>query len=319
MYRNKKILWKIKDIGDTLVISIKNANHNSVSKVGYPMVAITFPVHNNKEDTAEFLKSLKKVTYPNYKLIIVDDGSNDGTEDIIKKNYPDAILLRGDGNLWWSRATNIAIQKAIDIKADYVLMTDHDTIVNKNFISRLVDVAERNPETITTSKCYCFNSKRINHIGWKRVGVLRKFKMIGSNEIDYGQYDNIQGLVGTTISVLVKTDYFTEIGMMNYKKFPHYYADLDFSYRASRKGYQILLVPESIIWHKDSASVKKSVTKKTSFWKTFIFLVSDKRSTKHFPTIKNFYLSYWPFYALPFLFVGYFKGLFIWCLKNRVR
>ena len=65
----------------------------------YPLVALVIPVYNNKEDTQEFLESLKSVTYPNFKVIIVDDGSTDGTEEMLRHDYPEVIVLKGDGNL----------------------------------------------------------------------------------------------------------------------------------------------------------------------------------------------------------------------------
>ena len=144
----------------TMPVEQQKFKHNSKEK--YPMVAIVVPVYNNKEDTTEFLESLKGVTYPNYKVIIIDDGSTDGTEEMIKEKYPYVILLKGDGNLWWSRATNRGIEKAIEIGADYVLLGDNDVIVDSEFISTLVDTAEKNPREIINSKDYYYDDpKRI--------------------------------------------------------------------------------------------------------------------------------------------------------------
>jgi len=73
----------------------------------YPRVAVVVPVYNKIELTIRFLESFQQITYPNYSMIIVDDGSRDGTAEILRARFPEVIVLKGDGNLWWSGATNL--------------------------------------------------------------------------------------------------------------------------------------------------------------------------------------------------------------------
>lgn len=71
------------------------------------LIYIIIPVHNRKHFTRECLLSLRKQTFQNFKVIVVNDGSSDGTGEMIEKEFSDVILLKGDGNLWWTGATNL--------------------------------------------------------------------------------------------------------------------------------------------------------------------------------------------------------------------
>jgi GT2 family glycosyltransferase len=274
----------------------------------YPLVAFVIPVHNNKEDTAEFLESLKGVTYPNYKIIIIDDGSTDGTEAMIKEKYPYVILLKGDGSLWWSGATNIGIKKAIKIGANYVLLGGmNDTIVDGNFITALVDTAERNPRSITVPKCYCYDEpKKIWQAGSELNWLKGGFIVIGMGEPDNGQYDMQYDVNCATMGMLVDTAFFEDIGLLDSMNFPQYWGDTDFTYRAYKKGYRIIYEPKSMMWHKGGSTVKKDPSyNTTSFISTFIYLTTNIRSWQNFRTIVKFYSRHCPAYFMPYILIRY--------------
>ena len=274
----------------------------------YPSVALVVPVHNNKEDTTEFLESLKGVTYPNYTVIIIDDGSTDGTEDMVKEKYPYVILLKGDGSLWWSGATNIGIKKAIEMGADYVLLGGmNDTIVDSDFVTALVDTAEKNPRSITVPKCYCYyEPQKIwqagSDINWLKGG----FRVIGMGEPDNGQYDMQYDVNCATMGMLVNTAFFEDIGMLDSKNFSQYWGDTDFTYRAYKKGYRIIYEPKSMMWHKGGSTVKKDASSNTaSFMSTFIYLTTNIRSWQNFRTFVKFHSRHCPTYLMPYILMRY--------------
>ena len=273
----------------------------------YPLVALVVAVYNNKEDTEEFLESLKGVTYPNYKIIIIDDGSTDGTEEMIKVKYPYVILLEGDGNLWWTRAANMGIEKAIEIGADYVLLGDNDATVDSEWISALVDTAEKNPRAITVPKCYYYyEPKKIWQAGSELNCLKGGFRVIGMGELDNGQYDTQYDVNCATIGVLVNTDFFEDIGMMDYKNFPQYWGDSDFAYRAYKKGYRIIYEPKSMMWHKICSTTKKDASSNpSSFLSALIYLTTNIRSCQNFRTVVKFYSRHCPIYLMPYVLMRY--------------
>ncbi|AGK60078.1 putative glycosyltransferase [Archaeoglobus sulfaticallidus PM70-1] len=279
----------------------------------YPLVAVVVPVHNNKEDTAEFLESLKSVTYPNYKIIIVDDGSTDGTEEMIKTAYPEVILLKGDGNLWWSRAVNLGIEKALEICADYVLLIDNDCVVDSGFMSALVETALRNPRSIIVSKVLYYDHP--NKI-WEAGADINWFKgeyvPIGHGEIDKGQYQTERYVkCSTLVGALIDVTIFKEMGLMDYKNFPQFKADIDFTYRAYKRGYSIIYQPKSQVWHKVDSTIRKKLPKTSSFRSTFIYLTKDMRSPMNFNATIKYYLRHCPFYFLPLVLLKYFAVLLL--------
>src|SRR5437588_7973739 len=87
----------------------------------YPRVAVVVPVYNKIALTVRFLKSFRKVRYPNYTIVVIDDGSQDGTSEVLKQRFPQVVVLPGDGNLWWSGATNVGVEYALGHDYDFVL------------------------------------------------------------------------------------------------------------------------------------------------------------------------------------------------------
>ena len=269
---------------------------------GYPLVAVIVAVHNNKEDTREFLESIKCVSYPNYKVIIVDDGSTDGTEEMLRQEYPEVILLKGDGNLWWTLAANMGIEKAIELGADYVLLMNNDTVGDKEFISTLVDTAERNPKSITFSKAYFYNSpKRINNLGWEINWLRGGFRKTELGKLDKGQYDVQRDSIAANANMLINTTFFQELGMFDHANFPQYYSDVDFTYRAYKRGFRIICEPKSIIWNKGQGTTKSRIPQRASLLTTFKYLATDRRSPRNFHDTATFYRRHCPKPLLPYI------------------
>ena len=267
-----------------------------------PLVAILVPVHNNKEDTREFLGNLKSVTYPDYKVIITDDGSTDGTEEMIVKEYPDVLLVKGDGNLWWSLSTNKGIEKAIEIDAKYVLLAENDHRVHPDFLSALVDTAESNPHSITFSKvCRCDNPRKIYCAGWKVNWLLGGMRRLGVNELDRGQYDTQYDSEAANVNMLINTAFFNDLGMFDYENLPQYWADVDFTHRAYKKGYRIICNPESIIWNKGGATARQSLPQVASLWGAIKYFATNNRSPKNFRNAAAFYRKHCPRPLIPYL------------------
>ena len=292
--------------------------------VNYPLVAVIVPVHNNKEDTREFLESLNGVGYPNYEIIIIDDGSTDGTEEMIRQGYPEIKLIKGDGNLWWSRATNRGIEKALEMGAKYVLLAENDHRANGDFLSALVDTAEKNPRSIVFSKvCSYDDSARIYNVGWEvnwlRGGLCR----VGVNELDEGQYEVQRNSKAANVNMLINTAFFKDLGMFDHKNLPQYWADIDFTYRAYKNGYCIIYEPKSVIWNKGQSTTKPMMPQTASLLTTFKYFATDKRSPRNFRDSTLFYWKHCPKALLPYLLAQnafwVFVGSLLLCVRHIMR
>lgn len=285
---------------------------------GLPLVTVIAPVHNNTEDTVEFLDSLREVNYSNFRVIIVDDGSTDGTREMIKESYPEVILLEGDGNLWWSRAINWGIEESFKIKADYVLLIDNDCTVDRALLSVLVETARRNPRSMIASKVLYYQRPDVI---WEAGGDINWFKgeyiPIGAGEPDRGQHDRERRVkCSTLVGTLIDINIFREMGTMDGRNFPMFKGDIDFTYRAYKKGYPIIYSPRSKVWHKVDATVRKTLPVTPSFISTLIYLTTHVRSPMNLKVTFKYYLRHSPAYMLPLLMARYCAGLVLKSLQH---
>ena len=113
-------------------------------------VEIVAPVHNRRDETLQCLRSLARADTTGIKLhiIIVDDGSTDGTAEAVSTEFPDVEIVRGDGNLWYTAGTNRGIEAALKHAPDYILAINNDSIFDENSIARLLACAEEHPRSV---------------------------------------------------------------------------------------------------------------------------------------------------------------------------
>lgn len=219
-----------------------------------PLVSILILSWNGKDDTVDCLESLRQIDYPNYKVILVDNGSSDGLAEIIHTNFSETIFIRNKENLGFAGGNNIGIRYALSQSSDYVLLLNNDTIVHPSFLSKLVDIGEEYDEIgmlspiiyyDAPSDCLWFYRGEIN---WKN-GFAYHCELDDARKLTEHIYDS-EYLAGC--SLLVKRQVIESIGLLD-QRFFAYYEDVDWCLRCKRAGWKITVVPSSIIWHKLSS------------------------------------------------------------------
>ena len=213
---------------------------------------------NNEEDTIECIQSLEEINYGNYKIIIVDNGSEIESVLKIEKQYPEMKIIKNKENLGFAGGNNVGIKYAIEDGADYVLLLNNDTTVEKDFLKKLVEAGELNKKNglLGSKTNYHSEPNRIWFAGGKVSWMKNKGMHIGLDEIDNGQYDKIKEVDYLTgCCLLIKREVIEKIGVLEEDYFL-YYEDTDFSLRAKNVGYKIMYIPESKIYHKVSRSTK---------------------------------------------------------------
>jgi len=217
-------------------------------------IFIVLPVHNRKHLTRNCLLSLRKQTFQNFTTIVIDDGSLDGTSEIIQKEFSEVILLNGNGNLWWTGATNLGVNYALDngTESDYILTMNDDTIIRPNYIETLLECASKHPKSLIGSISISDSdgSRVVDagvHINWltaKFTNLAKEKKWEDILKVG-SSIHNVDVLPGR--GTLIPAEVFRDIGLYDAASFPHYGADYEFSRRAHMNGYSLLINYKSIV------------------------------------------------------------------------
>jgi GT2 family glycosyltransferase len=209
-----------------------------------------------REETLKCLRSLEQLDHP-CRIIVVDNGSSDGSADYITCHFPQAELVALPSNIGFAAACNRAITHALkDTTCEYVFLFNNDAVIHPHAISELLRAAKVHPQAgILGPKMYY--SDRPNTLWYagarRRWGVLAAADT-GRGQIDLGQFDTLRQVdyvFGT--AMLIHRSVFERIGLFD-EGFFLYLEDLDFCLRAQAAGFSLLFVPQAQIWHQGSAS-----------------------------------------------------------------
>jgi len=197
------------------------------------MIYIILPVHNRKETTEKFIKSLISQVYKDFKLVLIDDGSTDGTAEMVLSYLPTSIILKGDGNLWWAGSLQKGYEwlMANAKDEDICLLINDDTIFDENFLSTAIQIISNKNETLLLARCYSQSDSSLLDCG---VHVDLKFLTFEQAKTK----EDINCL--STRGLFLKVKDFKVIGGFYPRILPHYLSDYEFTIRAFRKGYKLI-------------------------------------------------------------------------------
>jgi GT2 family glycosyltransferase len=257
-----------------------------------PKVCIVVLTWNNYELTRDCLYSVRKLDYSNFEVILVDNGSGDGSPERLAAEFPEVRLIQNDKNLGFPAGNNVAIRDAIQRNPDYFLLLNNDTLVAPDFLSKLVRVTESDQRIgIVNPKILYFEpSDRIWFAGgyfkpWWSTGKVR-----GVNRRDMGKYDDTREISFVTgCAFLIKTAVVRQIGLLD-ELFFLGFEDLDWTVRALRAGFRAFYVGSAVIWHKSSYDTKKNLGKPImDFYRTRNSILLAR---------KHLAFRYWPLFLL---------------------
>lgn len=240
-----------------------------------PKVSIIILNWNGLKDTIECLESLKGITYSDYEVIVVDNGSKGNDADILENKYKGYIrLIRKKENLGFAEGNNVGIAEALkDERVAYICCLNNDIVVDENFLTILVENAAR--ETYKTFGS--FQPKMIQYHCPKLIdsaGLEYSRNGLGFNRggfefvKEYSQNSEIFGCCGG--AVLYRREAVENVisadGFFFDPDFFAYYEDTDLSFRLQLRGWKSLYVAKSIVFHKRGES-SKNISKTTLFWR----------------------------------------------------
>ncbi|RPI35992.1 MAG: glycosyltransferase family 2 protein [Nitrospiraceae bacterium] len=224
-----------------------------------PLVSIIILNWNGWRDTIACVESCRKLTWPNFFIVVVDNGSTDGSEDYLRQKLKDVEIIQSGANLGFAGGNNVGIRRALD-RTEYVWLLNNDAVADPVALSRLVEAMEdRNDAGIAGSKIYYHDEPRKI---WFAGGLWEKGKLRlrqrGANRIDRGEFEEVSETGSVSgCSMLVRSAVIRNIGLMEECYFL-YWEDTEWCARAQAKGYKVLFVPGSRVWHKVSASAQQN-------------------------------------------------------------
>lgn len=217
-------------------------------------IYIVIPVHNNISYTRNCLNSLKKQTYSDFEVIVVDDGSIDGTSEMINSRFPEVTLLQGDGNLWWTGGTNMGVEYALQHAKDqdFVLTLNNDLEVEESYLEHLVDLYEKQkPCLVGSVSVNIHEPEKVEFLGidWNRI--TSKSRPVLRKKYTYSQlkekYEYLPSDLLPGRGTLIPVEAFKKVGLFDFQHFPQYAADFDFARRAYNHGYKQLVSTRAVV------------------------------------------------------------------------
>lgn len=274
---------------------------------------IVIPCHNRRELTGNCLASLQKQSYQDFSVVVVDDGSTDGTSDMIRERFPGVHLLHGDGSLWWTGGVNKGIEYALEQGADYVITLNDDTLHAPDFVEKMVHWGKQEPNAV-------MGALEVD----EGTGELLFGREIFDKSTSLNQFKNLPEAERTGLKPVrylpgrglwIPRAVFEKIGLFDIENFPHYLADYDFTFNAQKAGFpeymnfdaRILTYPE------ESGEVQNRMNKTLKNYYNHLFSMRGGANLKDFTRYVTKNVE--PSRKVPILMEGYARRILGYWLK----
>jgi GT2 family glycosyltransferase len=271
-----------------------------------PKVSIIILNWNGWKDTIECLESLYQITYPNYDVIVVDNGSEDESIEKIKEyaegkikveskffeydpsNKPikiikytrekaeagggkekeiadlssnkKLIIIKNEKNYGFAKGANIGMRYGLATGTEGMLLLNNDMVVDKEFLSELVKIADNNSRIgVATPKVYYYSEQDRIQFCAARIDLWTGRMFVeGINKLDVGQHEQVKEVdYGHGGCSLIRREVLETVGLLDAGYFL-YWEDMDYWFRARSKGYKIIYTPGARVWHKGGATSLKT-------------------------------------------------------------
>lgn len=254
--------------------------------------------------TAECIRSLLAMDAADFEIVVVDNGSKDGSPGSLRKEFPQIRVIENGRNLGFAAGCNVGMKLALAEGSEYVLLVNNDTIVDEGMLRELVAEAERWPDAgMISPKIYFYDLPE--HFWWAGGtfslwgGIPRH---IGRKQHDAGQFDRpgpIDWATGCALLICCKA--LREVGLFDEVIFGNG-EDLDLSLRMRKAGYQVRYAPRATLWHKEGVDYRKNAgehTRKFTGTRNILWVMHKHARVAQWITFwPNFLVRYVLFFVL---------------------
>lgn len=219
-----------------------------------------FAVSINWRSAASTIESvralLKTGALTETQVVLIDNGSGDGSAEALAQAFPHATLFALDRNTGFGPAANRGIQHALAQQADAVLLLNSDAVIADNAITCMMQRLHDDPSVGVVSAKIFLQETQPSRL-WKVGGVWQNHNVIslGEGELDHGQYNTAPLDFVYGCAMLLRADLLRQIGGFD-EQFFLYYEDVDLCLRAKAAGYRSVIEPSAHVWHAGSYSTR---------------------------------------------------------------
>lgn len=206
-----------------------------------PLVSIVVLNYNGQLYLEKCLKSLEKLNYPNFEVILVDNASTDGSVDYVQSYFPWVRVIKNRKNFGYAKGNNIGIAYA---KGEFIVLLNMDTYVCANWLSKLIESVQ------TDLKIGACGGKFYDYYKKRPVNVHR-YCRIDKNKRPYDIPQEVATLYGA--GILVRRKVFENIGLFDSTYFM-YFEEIDLCWRMRLAGFRCVYVPDAIVYHPEEGS-----------------------------------------------------------------
>lgn len=221
-------------------------------------IYILLPVHNRVHITRRFIDCLAAQTHHDYHLLLIDDGSSDGTEEMVRTRIGRLTVIRGSGRWWWAGSLHQAylwLKRRTDVgPEDMALIINDDTEFGADFLENGIEALTGRRKTLLLAQCYSQERGCLvdagTRVDWKRLSF--------GNASSPEQIDCL-----STRGLFTRALDFIELGGFHPRLLPHYLSDYEFTIRAHRRGYRLVTTPSVRLSLKESETGRRGISATT--------------------------------------------------------
>lgn len=203
------------------------------------MLYIIIPVFNRKHFTRECLLSLRQQTTQVFRTVVVDDGSTDGTDQMLATEFPEVEVVTGDGNMFWTAGVNAGIRRALDLGATAVMTLNNDVVTAPDFVAQMLATAKKHPTAVlgaleldAATGETIYGGEVLNFRTNTTLDLLKELPAEQKRGLHAVTYLPGRGLLIPKVVI-------EKIGLFDEKRLPHYLADFDYTSVARRNGFPV--------------------------------------------------------------------------------
>lgn len=265
-------------------------------------------VYNRKEVTLHCLQQLAQQTYQQFSVTVVDDGSTDGTADAVRECFPSTNLIVGPGNWWWTKSVNKGIMWELIQGTSHILLLNDDTHFDHNYLSVVISEIKLHNRAIigsvnlsyeTPHRVFFSGAKSLNRILFRYTRYHKTFSLY--KEVKRGKI--LPSVYLPARGALVPASVFSEIGLLDEKRFPQYASDVDFTLKAYKKGIRMHVSERMILYTPSNSTGSGDIYKKESLL-TFLSSFSNRYAKRHLYTNLVLIKNHVPLFFLPVAFIS---------------